>query len=51
MNQEDQTGDSPRNKAKPTLPPKNPNRKKIWIPARNRLPLNGQVQLAEEGRG
>ena len=49
--QEDQMGDLPGNQTKPPLLPKNPNWKKIWIPAQKRLPLNGQEQLAEARHG
>ena len=49
--QEDQTGDLPENNINQNTPPKNPHQKKIWTPAQNRPPLNGQAQSAEDGHG
>ena len=49
--QEDQTGDLQGNKTSQNIPPKNPYRKKIWTPAQNRLPINGQAQSEGESHG
>ena len=49
--QEDQTGDLPGNNTNQNTPSKNPHQKKIWTPAQNRPPLNGQAQSPGDGHG